>query len=118
MPLLLEPPPGRACSRFPRSISPHLKTESTTLQPTGRNSDGGADVPNQLDRRSPYPAAAAMDQDPLSPLHCRQQAQIEPGGCVHLWESRSLDLVAQVGLIFVGALGIAALLPKGKGDEE
>ncbi len=34
------------------------------------------------------------------------------------WESRSLDLVAQVGLIFVGALGIAALLPKGKGDEE
>ncbi|MCK4962404.1 MAG: hypothetical protein KAS19_07950 [Anaerolineales bacterium] len=34
------------------------------------------------------------------------------------WESRSLDLVAQVGLIFVGALGIAALLPKGKGDDE
>lgn len=34
------------------------------------------------------------------------------------WESRSLDLAAQVGLIFVGALGIAALLPKGKGDEE
>ncbi|MDY7078678.1 MAG: hypothetical protein SXV54_17330, partial [Chloroflexota bacterium] len=24
------------------------------------------------------------------------------------WESRSLDLAAQVGLIFVGALGIAA----------
>jgi len=34
------------------------------------------------------------------------------------WESRSLDLAAQVGLIFVGALGIAALLPKGKGDDE
>jgi len=32
------------------------------------------------------------------------------------WESRSLDLVAQVGLIFVGALGIAALLPRGKGQ--
>ena len=30
------------------------------------------------------------------------------------WESRSLDLVAQVGLIFVGALGIAALLPRDK----
>ncbi|MDY7040661.1 MAG: hypothetical protein SVX38_07350 [Chloroflexota bacterium] len=30
------------------------------------------------------------------------------------WESRSLDLAAQVGLIFVGALGIAALLPRGK----
>ena len=34
------------------------------------------------------------------------------------WESRSLDLAAQVGLIFVGALGIAALLPKGKDDDE
>ena len=32
------------------------------------------------------------------------------------WESRSLDLVAQVGLIFAGALGIAALLPRGKED--
>ena len=29
------------------------------------------------------------------------------------WESRGLDLVAQVGLIFAGALGIATLLPKG-----
>jgi len=28
------------------------------------------------------------------------------------WESRSLDLAAQVGLIFVGALGIATLLPR------
>ena len=34
------------------------------------------------------------------------------------WEARSLDLAVQVGLIFVGALGIAALLPRGKeGDE-
>ena len=32
------------------------------------------------------------------------------------WESRSLDLLAQVGLIFVGALGIAALLPRDKED--
>jgi hypothetical protein len=32
------------------------------------------------------------------------------------WEHRGLDLVAQVGLIFAGALGIAALLPRG--DEE
>lgn len=30
------------------------------------------------------------------------------------WESRSFDLAAQVGLIFAGALGIAALLPRGK----
>jgi len=30
------------------------------------------------------------------------------------WESRALDLVAQVGLIFAGALGIAALLPREK----
>ena len=34
------------------------------------------------------------------------------------WESRSLDLAAQVGLIFVGALGIAALLPRGKEESE
>ncbi len=34
------------------------------------------------------------------------------------WESRSLDLAAQVGLIFVGALGIAALLPRGKEETE
>ncbi len=30
------------------------------------------------------------------------------------WVSRSLDLAVQVGLIFVGALGIAALLPRGR----
>jgi hypothetical protein len=29
-----------------------------------------------------------------------------------MWESRSLDLAVQVGLVFVGALGIAALLPR------
>ncbi len=33
------------------------------------------------------------------------------------WEGRSLDLIVQVGLIFVGALGISALLPRGRGDE-
>ena len=34
------------------------------------------------------------------------------------WENRGLDLLAQVGLIFVGALGIAALLPRGKEEGE
>ena len=33
------------------------------------------------------------------------------------WASRSLDLAVQVGLIFVGALGIAALLPGGKEED-
>jgi hypothetical protein len=33
------------------------------------------------------------------------------------WESRGLDLVAQGGLIFAGALGIAALLPYREEDE-
>ncbi len=28
------------------------------------------------------------------------------------WEQRSLDLTVQVGLLFVGALGITALLPE------
>jgi hypothetical protein len=30
-----------------------------------------------------------------------------------LWGTRSMDLTVQVGIIFVGALGIAALLPRG-----
>lgn len=34
------------------------------------------------------------------------------------WESRGLDLAVQVALIFVGALGIAALLPRGKEETE
>ena len=29
-----------------------------------------------------------------------------------LWGTRSMDLAVQVGIIFVGALGIAALLPR------
>jgi hypothetical protein len=33
------------------------------------------------------------------------------------WESRTLDLAVQVGLIFVGALGVAALLPGGKEED-
>jgi hypothetical protein len=35
-----------------------------------------------------------------------------------MWQSRSLDLAVQVGLIFVGALGIAALLPRGREDDD
>jgi hypothetical protein len=34
------------------------------------------------------------------------------------WEERSLDLGVQVGLVFVGALGIAALLPQGREEAE
>ena len=33
------------------------------------------------------------------------------------WQSRTLDLIVQVGLIFGGALGIAALLPGEREDE-
>ena len=33
-----------------------------------------------------------------------------------LWGTRSLDLAVQVGIIFVGALGIAALLPSSDED--
>lgn len=35
---------------------------------------------------------------------------------IWLWESRGLDLIAQVGLILAGALGTAALLPRDRGD--
>ncbi len=34
------------------------------------------------------------------------------------WERRTLDLLAQVGLIFAGALGVAALLPGRRGIRE
>ena len=34
------------------------------------------------------------------------------------WGNRALDLAVQAGLIFVGALGIAALLPRTGEDEE
>ena len=34
------------------------------------------------------------------------------------WENRSLDLAVQVGLIFVAALGIAALLPRSEEDDD
>lgn len=33
------------------------------------------------------------------------------------WEERGLDIAVQIGLLFVGTLGIAALLPRtGKGN--
>ncbi len=35
-----------------------------------------------------------------------------------LWQDRSLDLTVQIGLIFCGALGIAALLPSPSEDKE
>lgn len=35
-----------------------------------------------------------------------------------IWEKRSLDLVVQVLLVFAGALGIAAILPKEEDDHE
>ena len=33
------------------------------------------------------------------------------------WDNRSLDLLVQMGLIFAGALGIAALLPRGREED-
>jgi len=32
------------------------------------------------------------------------------------WEARGLDLGAQIGLIMAGALGVAALLPRGQDE--
>ena len=33
------------------------------------------------------------------------------------WESRTLDLAVQVGLVFAGSLGVAALLPGSKEED-
>jgi hypothetical protein len=40
-----------------------------------------------------------------------------PGFREWLWETRSLDLAVQVCIVFVGALGIAALLPRNDESE-
>ncbi len=40
-----------------------------------------------------------------------QAVQADAAFRTWLWERRTLDLLAQVGLIFGGALGVAALLP-------
>jgi hypothetical protein len=53
--------------------------------------------------RSYPPPASSPDVDPF-----RQR----------FWESRGLDIVAQVGLVFAGALGIAALMPLSKEEDE
>jgi len=48
------------------------------------------------------------------PARPEQSQRVEGAFRQWFWESRSLDLAVQVGLIFVGALGIAALLPRGR----
>ena len=53
-------------------------------------------------------AGATMVQSPETGLESFRQ---------WFWASRSLDLAIHVGLIFVGALGIAALLPGGKEED-
>lgn len=52
------------------------------------------------------------------PAYPEQSRRVEGAFREWFWESRSLDLAVQVGLIFVGALGIAALLPRGKEESE
>ena len=52
------------------------------------------------------------------PAYPEQSPRVEGAFREWFWESRSLDLAVQVGLIFVGALGIAALLPRGKEESE
>ncbi len=62
-----------------------------------------------------------MGQQLLAPSHDADGVAVPAGddGAFRqwLWESRSLDLAVQVGLIFVGALGIAALLPRSREEE-
>ena len=58
---------------------------------------------------------AARRSDPISGAGSEADGTSTAEGSFRqwFWESRGLDLVAQVGLIFAGALGIAALLPHG-----
>jgi hypothetical protein len=41
----------------------------------------------------------------------------QPSFRIWFWEERGLDVAVQVGLLFVGTLGIAALLPR-QGEEQ
>jgi len=56
--------------------------------------------------------------DAPEPAYPEQSRRVEGSFRQWFWESRGLDLVAQVGLIFVGALGIAALLPRDREENE
>ena len=58
----------------------------------------------------PGSAPAAQQSDPIGGTNTEGSFRS------WFWESRGLDLVAQVGLVFAGALGIAALLPQAKED--
>jgi hypothetical protein len=64
----------------------------------------------------PRPDDASAAQRP-EPFGYPQDLPVEGSFRQWFWESRGLDLAAQVGLIFVGALGIAALLPRGREEE-
>lgn len=52
-----------------------------------------------------------------SPADAAEAPLSEDSFRLWFWVNRRLDLLAQVGLIFAGALGIAALLPRGRDDE-
>ena len=55
---------------------------------------------------------------PVEPAQVLPQTENDEGAFRRwFWETRSLDLAVQVGMIFVGALGIAALLPRNKEGE-
>jgi hypothetical protein len=48
-----------------------------------------------------------------------EEKGIDDGGFrIWFWSHRTLDLAVQVGLIFAGALGIAAVLPRERGEED
>jgi hypothetical protein len=53
-----------------------------------------------------------------APTFPEQRQRVEGSFREWFWESRSLDLAVQVGLILVGALGIATLLPRGREERE
>jgi hypothetical protein len=68
----------------------------------------------------PDGAHVAQRSDPVSGAGSEANGTSAAEGSFRqwFWESRGLDLVAQVGLIFAGALGIAALLPQGADDAD
>jgi hypothetical protein len=60
---------------------------------------------------APHEEAAPTEVAPSQPESLRPQ---DESFRTRFWQGRSLDLAVQAALVLVGALGIAALLPRGR----
>ena len=67
-------------------------------------------------QRWAVPGDEAVETDPL-PSEAEMLDVRDDAFRTRFWQGRSLDLAVQAALVLVGALSIAALLPRGREDE-